>query len=191
MFRYVVLLALVPAIFATTGLNSCRNRAPRPAHVDIEGCTAAPCSVALGSTARMRVQFQAREYSFSTVTTLELNSWQSTLDSPWHCKLLANRTGRCAGHLGQLPAPRWLAGGLQLLSRRPTVSPEPGRGRGLRLPVPAGGQLSQDRRYRGIVRQRQPRPNQLHPSTTEGCLLNSGCDGASPMCCQYFCTWYK
>lgn len=62
MFKYVVLLALVPAIFATTGVSQCRDKTPMPESIDILGCLEAPCPVALGTKAQMTVGFIARKY---------------------------------------------------------------------------------------------------------------------------------
>ena len=63
MFRYIVLLAFVPAILATTGVKSCEDASqPLPDYINVEGCDVAPCQVALGTTARMVVGFTAREF---------------------------------------------------------------------------------------------------------------------------------
>lgn len=61
MFKYVVLLALVPAILATTGVKSCRDNSPMPKTVDVAGCDATPCSIALGTKAQMTLGFEARK----------------------------------------------------------------------------------------------------------------------------------
>lgn len=59
MFKFVVLLALVPAILATTGVSQCRSGGPMPSYINIDGCDEAPCKIALASTARMLLGFQA------------------------------------------------------------------------------------------------------------------------------------
>lgn len=66
MFKYVVLVALmVPAILAeTTGIKTCRNGAPQPAWVSVEGCDSTPCSVYLNSNANMQLSFVARKCLF-------------------------------------------------------------------------------------------------------------------------------
>lgn len=63
MFRFtIVLLALVPAILATTGTGQCENKAIlQPDYVTVEGCAATPCTIVLGSTAKMTVGFKARK----------------------------------------------------------------------------------------------------------------------------------
>lgn len=61
MFKYVVLLALVPAILATEGVTRCRNQLPLPDYINVVGCERAPCQVQLGTNAEMTLGFIARE----------------------------------------------------------------------------------------------------------------------------------
>lgn len=65
MFKFVVLLALVPAIFATTGIVKCRDGTPLPDYVNVAGCEQAPCQIAIGTAAQMTLGFLACKY-FST-----------------------------------------------------------------------------------------------------------------------------
>lgn len=70
MLRYVVVvLALaVPAIMATTGVKACRSNTPLPDSVDVVGCLATPCEVALNSTAQMALSFVARKFVITSVS---------------------------------------------------------------------------------------------------------------------------
>lgn len=63
MFRYIVLLALVPAFaLATSGVGICEDKTqPNPTYINVEGCEETPCAVALNSTVRMVVGFTARK----------------------------------------------------------------------------------------------------------------------------------
>lgn len=62
MFKYIVVLALmVPAIFATTGIKDCRNKAPQPKSVEVANCDSTPCTVYLDSKAQMQLIFEARK----------------------------------------------------------------------------------------------------------------------------------
>lgn len=61
MFKYIVLLALVPAIFATEGVTPCRDGTFFPSSVDVAGCATAPCRVSRGTDAQMYVGFNARK----------------------------------------------------------------------------------------------------------------------------------
>lgn len=61
MFKYVVLLALVPAILATSGVSRCRSGVEMPSYINIDNCEVAPCRIPLGSTARMLLGFNTRK----------------------------------------------------------------------------------------------------------------------------------
>lgn len=61
MFKFFVVLALVPLAFATEGVFKCRSGMEMPKYINVDGCDEAPCKIALDSTARMIVGFSARE----------------------------------------------------------------------------------------------------------------------------------
>lgn len=63
MFRYIFVLALVPALaFATEGTKTCEDKnLPQPTYINVQGCEKAPCLIGLGTTAKMTLGFQARK----------------------------------------------------------------------------------------------------------------------------------
>lgn len=60
MYKYIVLLALVPA-FLALDVQKCRDGTLTPASINVTGCTGYPCEVQLGTKAQMILSFAARK----------------------------------------------------------------------------------------------------------------------------------
>uniref|UniRef100_A0A1B0C974 Putative major epididymal secretory protein he1 n=1 Tax=Lutzomyia longipalpis TaxID=7200 RepID=A0A1B0C974_LUTLO len=59
MFRIIILATVIPAIFATQGIERCNAGNEMPTQTTVIGCSSTPCEVRLGESARMEIIFTA------------------------------------------------------------------------------------------------------------------------------------